>query len=179
VDLCLDDTGLQEAQAVARRITAEYRPAAVLSSPLGRARQTAEAIAERLRQVVQPEEALVDMDFGEFTGLSPAEAEARYKEFYQAWLTVPHLIRFPHGESLDDVRSRINALLRRVTEFYPNEQVVCVTHEIVGQLLLCTLLGIHNRHFNLFKVDTASLTVFELNGKPALVTANNTCHLKS
>lgn len=179
-DLTLDDTGLKQAEAVARRLTAEYQPVVILSSPLQRARQTATAIARSLNLSVQPEGGLVDIDYGEFTGLSPMEAEAKFLEFYRAWLNVPHVVRFPHGESLDDVRSRLTDLIRRVTELYPNQQVVLVSHQVVCQVLLCALLGIHNGYFSHFQVDTASLTIFELEqGRTTLVTANDTCHLKT
>jgi broad specificity phosphatase PhoE len=178
-DLTLDETGLHQAEAVGRRIAAEFQPAVVLSSPLQRARQTAEVIARNLNLTVQPESKLVDIDYGEFTGLSPAEAEAKFQEFYRAWLNVPHIVRFPQGESLDDVRSRLTDLVRQVTELYPNQQVVLVSHQIVCQVFLCALLGIHNGHFSHFRVDTGSLTVFELDqGRATLVAANDTAHLK-
>jgi broad specificity phosphatase PhoE len=178
-DLALDETGLQQAEAVGRRIAAEYQPAVILSSPLQRARQTAEAIARNLKLTIQPERGLVDIDYGEFTGLSPAEAEAKFLEFYRAWLNVPHIVRFPQGESLDDVRSRLADLIRRVMEFYPHEQVVLVSHQVVCQVFLCALLGIHNGHFSHFRVDTASLTIFEIDqGRAILVRANDTCHLR-
>jgi probable phosphoglycerate mutase len=178
-DLLLDDTGLQQAEAVARRIAASYRPVAILASPLQRARQTAEAIARAVNLPVQAEEDLIDIDYGEFTGLSPAEAEAKFQEFYRAWLNVPHTVRFPQGESLDDVRHRLTTLVRRMTELYPAGQVVLVTHQIVCQVFVCTLLGIHNGYLSHFQIDTASLTVFEVNGSRAtLITANDTCHLE-
>jgi broad specificity phosphatase PhoE len=178
-DLTLDETGLQQAEAVARRIATDYQPVAILASPLQRARQTAEAIARPLNLSVQPEEGLVDIDYGEFTGLSPAEAEAKFLEFYRAWLNVPHIVRFPQGESLDDVRQRTTDLVRRVAELYPGSEVVLVTHQVVCQVLFCALLNIHNGHFSRFQVDTASLTVFEINGSRAtLIAANDTSHLK-
>jgi broad specificity phosphatase PhoE len=64
---------------------------------LQRAGQTAEVIARSLNFSVQPEDKLVDIDYGEFTGLSPAEAEAKFQEFFRAWLNVPHIVRFPQA----------------------------------------------------------------------------------
>lgn len=178
-DLTLDETGLKQAEAIAHRIAADYQPAVILSSPLQRARQTAEVIARSLNLSVQPEGKLVDIDYGEFTALSPAEAEAKFQEFYRAWLNVPHIVRFPQGESLDDVRARLTDLLRRVTELYPTGQVVLVAHEVVCQVLLCALLGIHNGHFNHFQVDPASLTIYQIDqSHGTLVSVNDTCHLK-
>lgn len=179
IDLPLDEVGQQQAQAVAGRLAAEYQPAAILASPLQRARQTAAAIGHALGQPVEVDEGLLDLDFGDFSGLSAVEAQAQLPEFYQAWLSVPHTLRFPHGESLDDVGQRLNEVLARLIETYPARQVVLVTHEAVGQILLCRLLRIHNGHFRHFQIDPASLTVCDLaSSRATLVTINDTCHLK-
>lgn len=178
-NLPLDETGLNQAEAVARRLAAEFQPAALLSSPLQRARQTAEAIAQATQLNLQDEESLIDLDYGQFSGLSPTEAETKFLELYRAWLNVPHTIRFPAGESLDDVRTRLSDLLGRVANLYPNAQVILVTHQVVCQVLLCHLLGIHNGYFSHFQVDPASLTICQVDGsRGVLVSVNDTCYLK-
>lgn len=179
-DLPLDDTGLNQAEAVARRLVTEFQPVALLSSPLQRARQTAEAIAQATQLDLRAEETLVDLDYGQFSGLSPTEAEARFLELYRAWLNVPHTVRFPAGESLDDVRARLADLLNCVTNLYPNEQVILVTHQVVCQVLLCHLMGIHNGYFSHFQVDPASLTICRVDrSRGTLVSLNDTCHLQA
>jgi probable phosphoglycerate mutase len=178
-DLPLDETGLNQTEAIARRIVAEFQPVALLSSPLERARQTAEAIAQTTHLNLQAEESLIDLDYGQFSGLSPTEAEAKFLDLYRAWLNVPHTIRFPAGESLDDVRARLSDLLGRVANLYPDEQIILVTHQVVCQVLLCYLLGIHNGYFSHFRVDPASLTTCQVDGSHSvLVGVNDTCHLK-
>ncbi|MCS7221341.1 MAG: histidine phosphatase family protein [Anaerolineae bacterium] len=178
-DLPLNEAGLQQAEAVACRIAAEYRPIAVLTSPLQRAIQTAEVIARPFHLRVQPHEGLLDLDYGDFAGLSPAEAEARFPELYRTWLNAPHCVRFPHGESLGDVRARSESLVHELIELYPNESVVLVSHLIVCRVLMCRLLGLHEGYILRFQVDTASLTVFEADHERArLILANDTCHLK-
>jgi broad specificity phosphatase PhoE len=177
-DLPLNETGLQQAEAVARRIAAGYRPVAIFASPLLRAIQTAQAIACPFCLHVQPHEGLLDLDYGDFAGLSPAEAQVQFPELYRTWLSVPHLVRFPHGESLGDVRARADGLIRQLIELYPDEQVALVSHLIVCRVLMCSLLGLHESDVGRFQVDTASLTVFEVDrGRTKLITANDTCHL--
>lgn len=178
-DLPLDETGLKQAEAIARRLVAEFQPVVLMSSPLQRARQTAAAIAQATHLNLQAEETLIDLDYGEFSGLSPTEAEAKFPELYQAWLNVPHTVRFPAGESLDDVRARLTDLWGRVTDLYPKGQVILVAHQVVCQVLLCHLLGIHNGYFSHFRVDPASLTICQVDGsRGTLVSLNDTCHLK-
>lgn len=179
-DLPLNETGLAQAAAVARRVAAEYRPAAILSSPLQRSVQTAEAIARPLGLTVLPEDGLLDLDYGDFAGLSPAEAEAQFEAIHHAWLSAPHIVAFPHGESLDDVRNRTGELIGRISRTYAGQQVVLVSHDVVCRVLFCGLLNIHNGHFNRFHIDPASLSVFEENqGRFTLIKANDTCHLGS
>jgi broad specificity phosphatase PhoE len=178
-DLPLDETGLKQAGAIARRVVAEFHPVALLSSPLQRARQTAETIAQGTHLNLQGEETLIDLDYGEFSGLSPTEAEAKFPELYRAWLNVPHTICFPAGESLDDVRARLADLLGRVATLYPNEQVILVTHQVVCQVLLCHLLRINNSYLGHFQVAPASLTICQVDGPcGVLISVNDTCHLK-
>lgn len=179
-DLPLNETGLAQAGAVGRRVAADYRPAAILSSPLQRAVQTAEAVARLLGLTVLPEPGLLDLDYGDFAGLSPAEAEAQFEAIHHTWLSAPHIVAFPHGESLDDVRNRTGELLDRISRTYAGQQVVLVSHVVVCRVLFCSLLGIHNGHFNRFRIDPASLNVFEENqGHFTLIKANDTCHLSS
>lgn len=179
-DLPLNEAGLQQAEALARRIAIEYRLAAVFTSPLQRAMQTAEAIARPFHLRIQPHEGLLDLDYGDFAGLSPAEAEAQFPELYRTWLSAPHCVHFPHGESLSDVRTRSERLIHQLIELYPNKSVVLVSHLIVCRVLMCSLLGLHEGHILRFQIDTASLTVFEADHERAkLILANDTCHLKN
>lgn len=70
-DLSLNEVGLAQAEATARRIAAAWPASAVYSSPLKRAMETAKIIAEALALAVQPLAGLMDIDYGEWQGLSP------------------------------------------------------------------------------------------------------------
>jgi probable phosphoglycerate mutase len=65
----LNERGISQAEATARRIETHSPAAAVYSSPLSRAMRTAQAIAERLSLRVQVHPGLVDIDYGEWQGL--------------------------------------------------------------------------------------------------------------
>ena len=177
-DLPLDETGLRQAQATGQYITARYRPNAVLSSPLRRAMQTAEAICRPLNLTVEPHQGLLDLNFGDFAGLTIPEARARSPEICRAWFSAPHTVRFPGGESLDDVRGRVKELVHYVVGQHSNQQVVLVTHQVVCRVLFCVLLDLDNRWFWRLRVDTASVTAYEVDrGQVTLVFSNDTCHL--
>lgn len=177
-DLPLDETGLRQADAAARRIAARYQPAAILASPLQRTIQTASPIADACGLTAQADDRLLDLDYGAFSGLRPSEAEALYPQLYRTWIEAPHLVRFPQGESLDDVRARLEELTDQMLQRYPDRQIILVSHLVVCRVLLCSLLGLPNSYLWRFQVDPASLSVVVVEGERVrLVTANDTCHL--
>lgn len=172
-DLPLNETGWAQAKAVATYIAATYRPTAVYASPLLRALETAQPIAEMAGLSVQPDDGLLDIHYGDFTGLSPAEAEERFPALYRAWSAAPHTVHFPNGEELADVKRRVMGLVGRLVTANPEEQIVLVTHLVVCRVLICSLLGLDLDQFQMFQVDTSSLSVFErYNGQTRLVMVN-------
>ena len=178
-DLPLDQFGLRQAEAVGCQIARDFRPAAVFSSPLERSSRTAEAIARQVGLSVHLHDDLLDLDYGDLSGLSLAEAEQGFPELYQAWLTAPHTVRFPRGESLEDVRARAMDLVRMVAQQWSGKQIVLVSHTVVCRVLFCALLDVGIDRFWRFRTDPASISVFELSQAGAtLITANDVCHLK-
>jgi probable phosphoglycerate mutase len=105
-DVELNATGLAQAVAVARRLRSEGSADAVYSSPLQRGWQTAEPIAAAFGLQVQPLDGLLDIDYGQWQGLSPAEAASRYPDVFALWLNAPDRAAIPGGETLGQVRSR-------------------------------------------------------------------------
>jgi broad specificity phosphatase PhoE len=85
--------------------------AAVYTSPLVRARETAEVIARTCGLEVCVNEAFVDMDFGDWQGLPLTEVEKRFPELYQTWRTTPAEARIPGAESLVEVKKRAVAAI--------------------------------------------------------------------
>ena len=105
-DLPLDKWGESQAAAAGQRVAARWSPSAVYCSPLLRARQTANAIAEACQLSVVSHPGLIDIDYGAWQGLSPVEAQQAYASEYARWQSTPHLARIPDGETLDQVRGR-------------------------------------------------------------------------
>ncbi len=177
-DVPLSEEGLAQAQATARYIAARWPLAAVYSSPLSRAMETARAIAEAQGLRAQPLDGLVDLSFGEWEGLTLDEVKARYPDLWQAWREAPHTVHFPGGESLDDVRRRCTETLREVVERHPGETVALVAHRVVNQVLLCAVLDLGNDHFWHVVQDTCAVNRIEWNGKfYSVALMNDTSHL--
>jgi broad specificity phosphatase PhoE len=180
-DVELDEFGLKQAQATGRYLAGRWPVVAVYASPLRRAMQTAEAIAHAQGLAARPLEGLLDVDFGEWQGRLAGEVAQRYPDLYRAWLETPHLVRFPGGEGLDDVRSRAVAALDGVVARHAGQAVALVSHTVFNRVLLCAVLGLGNEHFWRLGQDTCAVNVFdaEQDGAFTVVLLNDTCHLQN
>jgi broad specificity phosphatase PhoE len=179
-DVELDEFGLKQAQATGCYLAARWPVVAVYASPLRRATQTAEAIARAHGLTARPLEGLLDINFGEWQGLSPDEVAQRYPALYRAWWEAPHTVRFPGGERLDDVRSRIVAALDDVVARHPEQAVALVSHTVANRVLLCAVLGWGNDRFWRLRQETCAVNVFDVedDGTFTIVLLNDTCHLQ-
>jgi broad specificity phosphatase PhoE len=180
-DVPLEEFGLRQAEATARYVAARWPVAAVYASPLSRAMKTAEAIARARELTAQPLGGLIDINFGEFQGLPVAEAEQRHPEIFHAWIEAPHTVRFPGGESLDIVRSRITAALDDVVARHPEQTVALVSHTVANRTLLCVVLGWGNDRFWRMHQETCAVNVFDVedDGVFTIVQLNDTSHLQN
>ena len=178
VDLELDEVGIKQAEASAARIT-EWPISAVYSSPLRRALATAEILAGHLNLKVKPLPAIIDIDYGKWHGLSPDEASAGYSDLYSTWLSNPQEVKFPGGESLAEVRERCASAVSDLIAQHPKETIVMVSHKVICQVLILSLLGLDNSHFWEITQDVCAVNVFEVRGgMPSALFINDTCHLK-
>lgn len=140
-DTSLSESGRAQATAVGR-LLASQRLAAVWSSPLRRARETAGAIAQAQGLPVTEHEAFKEMGYGDWEGLTTAEIAERFPESYRVWRDTPHLV-FRHGaESLEDVRKRVLAGLTELRAAHEGQTVCLVSHGISGRILILEVLGL-------------------------------------
>lgn len=178
-DVPLDATGLAQAEATARRIAAEWRPAAVYSSPLSRAVKTGEAIARQFDLPVKPHRGLVDIDYGQWQGLTPTEAKGLWPEIVDAWYRTPDAARIPGGETLADLRARAMDAVHELAVRHSEETIIMVAHTVVNRAILLGVLGLHNNRFWHLRQDTCAINVLELDSDDfTLVSMNDTCHLR-
>jgi phosphoserine phosphatase len=177
-DVPLDDTGLAQAAATGRRVAMTWKPVAVYCSPLRRAVQTAEAIAAPLGLSADPHPGLIDIDFGQWQGLSREEATARWPEMAHAWFFEPEKAHPPGGETLADVRARSSRLLADLAARHPDQSVVLVGHTVVNRVILLGILGLGIDRFWRLGQDTCAINVFATtDGDFDLVSMNDVCHL--
>ena len=139
-ELPLTDLGLAQADALARRIAAHWKPVAVYTSPRQRCVVTGAKIAAACGISASVHEGLGDIDYGTWQMRTHEEVKAETPVAYQLWRESPHLVRFPGGESLQDVVARTSDALRAMLAQHANDTVVLVGHDSVNRALLLQLL---------------------------------------
>lgn len=176
-DVDLDDVGREQAVQLARWAAAA-RPAAVVSSPLRRARETAAASAAvlALELVVVPE--LREVHFGVAEGQTLGELATRDASMVARFRQDPAGHHFPDGEPGRQAAGRSADALRRLAQEHAGATVLVVAHNTVLRLALCELLGLSvSRYRDVFpRLDNGALTELALpsdgTGTAALVSLN-------
>jgi probable phosphoglycerate mutase len=169
--LHLSDEGRREAEAAARRIADLKSVAAVYSSPLERARETALPIARARGLAVRVDTALTECDPGEWTGLALKKLVRRPE-----WAIVqrhPSGFQFPGGESLVGMQARMTSAVGRLVERHPGETVVAVSHADPIKAVVAHALGTHLDLFQRILIAPASITAIAYRPEgPVILTVN-------
>jgi 2,3-bisphosphoglycerate-dependent phosphoglycerate mutase len=129
-DSPLTPLGLQQARRVARRLRAVAH-AALYTSDLGRAHQTARCIADETKREIVSEPGLRERSFGIFEGLTNAEIEVRHPDLYPLFAKRDPHFAMPGGESAAQFHARCLGTLQSIAERHVGETVVVVTHGLV------------------------------------------------
>ena len=175
----LNEFGLRQAKATAVGLS-RWNVDAVYSSPLKRALATAEILASHSGLQITPLPGLIDIDYGSWQRLSLREAQAQDSQLYQLWQQSPHLVTFPKGESLAQVRMRATTAVDSLLAEHVGETIVLVSHKVVCKVLLCYFLGLDNFHFWQIEQDTAAISIVELRDDVFILKLlNDTCHLRN
>ncbi len=180
----------------------EDGPLAIVHSPLGRTRQTAQAVhaaleaAGRTPPPLRPDAGFLEIGQGGWEGLTDEQIEARFGDSLAGWRRWPDRVHAPGGESLDEVRSRVEGSLRRVlaelaegapqgthdrhqvlgyadTPTFSRRWSLIVGHGGVFRVLVCALLGLPNDHFWNFDFGLAAISIVEIRAGRAVLRASN------
>ena len=177
-ELELTPQGLAEAQALAARIAATWKPAAVYTSALKRCVVTATFIAKACGVAMTPRKELMDIDYGAWQMRSHEEVKAEAPQAYRLWKTAPQRVRFPNGESLQDLVARAADVLRLVVERHANDTVVLVGHDSVNRAILLQLLDQPLSAYWRLQQAPATLNEIEIEGSAVRIERiNDTSHL--
>jgi broad specificity phosphatase PhoE/ribonuclease HI len=174
----LTEVGRQQAEAAARFLAQRGGIAAVLSSPLQRAYDTAATAAKALGLDVSVDDDLIETDFGAWEGLTFAEASQHDPELHRRWLrdtsTTP-----PDGESFDGVLDRVYRVRDRIIAAHQGATVLVVSHVTPIKMLLRLALDAGPGVLYRLHLDLASLSIAEFysDGASSVRLVNQTGYL--
>jgi broad specificity phosphatase PhoE len=176
-DSDLVSLGRSQAWAVASALR-EYPVAAVYSSPLRRAVQTAEAVAATCCSAVGKESALAEADVGLWTGLSWQDVERSWPAEYRAFQEDAERHGYLGGENLAQVRDRALPALERLAGRHRSQTIAVVGHGVVLRALLAHWIGLPLRYARRIPFDNGGYSIVELgSGNTEVRTVNAARHL--
>ncbi|MGO9390385.1 histidine phosphatase family protein [Rhodoblastus sp.] len=174
----LTEKGRAQATALGKRIHDEWRPAAIYTGPLQRAVATGEAIARATGAPLRKLDCLHDIDYGDWQGRTHEEVEGATPALYATWFEAPQLMRFPGGDSLQDMFARGAEALRLVLERHPDETIVMVGHDSVNRAILLQVLELPISAYWRLMQDPCGLNLFDFAcNHIRVVKINDTAHL--
>lgn len=145
-DVALTDGGRQQAERLAG--WAKHAGLdAVWTSPLTRARDTADIVARATGLTARADERLTELDYGEAEGLTSSEMAERFGEARRAFEEDPVAHHLPGGEDPHHAVDRLMACLTVLVGEYPDGRVLVVGHGTIKRLVLCRLLGLPLRYY--------------------------------
>ena len=176
----LTPLGRVQAKAVARHLAESGEAiAALYSSPLRRAWDTAEIIGRALNLRPIPHEGLREINFGQVDGLSLEEFRAAFPEHFARWLDRSDLsFVWPGGERRADFFRRVGRAAEEIVARHPNETVVVVAHGGTIRGILGHFLPAEFGDWWSYELGNCALTRVEVDSSRArLVVLNDTAHL--
>lgn len=177
VDLPLSADGRQQAEQAAT-LLANQKIAAVYSSTLLRARETAEIIAAPHGLPVQTDSRLIEVDVGRWEMRSWVDIAHEEPEAYRMFQTDPGLHGYAGGENLQQVLERVQGPINEILARHLGQQVVIVAHNVVNRAYLAGVLELPLARARNLHQENGALNVLEYRaGQTKLVTLNYVGHL--
>jgi alpha-ribazole phosphatase len=180
LDPGLSDQGRAQAALLAARLK-NRRLAALYTSPLRRALDTAAIVGESTGLIPQSIDGLREIRLGEWEGKTATEIRTTSGNLYDRWLDRPLEVSSPPGgEQICAFQRRAVGAIECLRRAHTDGDLLIVTHGGVIKVYLCHVLGIDlNRLFRI-KADNAAVTEILFNGDAAhLSLLNDSCHLNS
>jgi len=177
-DVPLSETGRRQAKLLARRLKS-IPFEALYASPLLRALETAHQIAQSVGLEPNPDQRLVELDYGQWEGRTFAEIIANDAKNFQAWDADPATIAPPGGESGLAAQQRVVSCLDLLAARHPRGNVLVAFHKTVCRLAICHVVGVAASEYRrrLILHNAALCTIQSRANGWQLITFNDTSHL--
>jgi broad specificity phosphatase PhoE len=178
VDSPLSAAGRLQAARVTE-LLAEHEIAAVYSSSMQRAKETAEIIAEPHGLTVTSFDELREVNVGTWEGRSWVEIAQSEPETYKLFMDDASMHGYAGGENLNQVRQRSAAVIERLMQENRGRRIVVVAHNVVNRVFLAPLMYRPMAHARTISQENCCVNVVRLRGDELkLITLNAAFHLE-
>jgi probable phosphomutase (TIGR03848 family) len=159
-DVHINRKGRQQAQALADKLGV-VPIKAIYSSPLERAMETAEPLANLLKLEVIPLSGLLEIDCGEWQGQSIRKL--RHQKLWQSVQQRPALFHFPGGEWIGECQHRMVQVIETLRLYHsPMDLLACFSHADPIKQVIAYYLGLPLDNFQRLSIDTASISALQV-----------------
>jgi alpha-ribazole phosphatase len=177
-DIPLTEEGYQQAEKVAQRLAKE-KIDAVYASDLGRAANTAKAIADKHGLLVGLLPDMREIHFGQWEGKTYVELQQLFPELVKDWFAQPADLAIPEGETFRQVKERAYGALLRLAQEHKGQTIVVASHGGTIRAVLCAVLDIDLNKLWQIKQDNTAVSILEFYDTKAMVAlVNDTHHLR-
>lgn len=159
-DIHLNMKGQEQAQALADKLK-DTPVNAIYSSPLARAVETAQPVADKLNLPVTARDGLIETDYGDWQNESLKELKK--KALWSKVQNSPGEVQFPGGETFTAAQERIRLEIETLCKNHqPHDTILCVTHADPIKLVTAYFIGLPLDYFQRLIVKPASITSLQL-----------------
>ena len=177
-DIPLNENGRLQAGHLAKALAARSVDAAY-SSPLSRARETAQIVLEPHGIDAVVHEGLRDFDYGDWTGLAEDSVASKWPAEHARWMAEPHQVRPPGGDTLREVLDRAFACVEAITQEHVGQTVALFAHRVVNKLLILGMLTLGPERFSFIRQDNCCVNEFERTANGYIVIVlNDTAYIR-
>jgi phosphoserine phosphatase len=176
-DIPLNENGRNQAHLVAEALKS-HQIDAVYTSPLSRARETAELVISSHGVDVITDSRLLDFSYGDWTGLEDAEVAKRWPKEYKAWTSQPETLRVPGGDTLEEIFQQSFGAMEELAAKHDGQTIALFAHRVVNKLLVLGALGLKLDRFGFIRQDNCCMNEFKrIENGYVIISVNDTSHL--
>jgi len=172
----LTHKGIEQGRQLAKSLR-KTRFENIYTSPLDRARITAELIGDEQRKAIEPDMDFMEVSFGEWEGLTTKEIKEAYP-WMDKWFSNPGKFQIPEGDDLELEKERLRKRMFAIAEESAGGATAIVSHAGVIRLSLLGALDLPLSYYWRFVFGNTSISILEYHkGIFLLKSLNDTSHL--
>ncbi len=179
-DIELTECGVQEARRTAEWIAKRWRPTIVYTSPRRRCIDTGDAIAKHCGVSSRVLPCLDDIDYGDWKSRTHDAVAAESPAMYRRWRECPQSMRFPNGESLQNLLARAADAVRVARDEHPAQTIAMVSHDSFNRAMLMHILDQPpSAYWTLAQTPCAINEIRIMQHREVVMHMNQVAHLES